>query len=180
VLAAPTNGRYASEQQLVPLARRARLARTNAEATVARSLSEPQTTRIDAEESQAGLGALRRLSQAAHVLRLEAEEARPPSPSPALASLATDIDRLLAVVEANWRGAPGPGASTLPDLRASYLAFEHSGLADDLEHAVLLAELDEIVDAANGLAAIVGIDAIDKPETPPRRRHSSTTWFLRH
>ena len=36
-----------------PLARRARLARTNAEAAAARSLSEPETRRIDAEHTRA-------------------------------------------------------------------------------------------------------------------------------
>ena len=56
------------------LARRARLARTQAEATVRRSLSEPETRHIDARQSQAALGGLRRLVSAAHVLRLDAQE----------------------------------------------------------------------------------------------------------
>jgi hypothetical protein len=149
------------------LARRTRLARTTAEATVAQSLSEPATRRIDADQSQGALAAMRRLIQAAHVLRLEAQEGRHHALLPALRPLASDLNDLLAVVDARLQD---PGESTreaVPDLRASYLEFERS-LPRDSESAALLAELDEIVDAANGLAALVGLDPADRnPEPGP-------------
>jgi uncharacterized membrane protein YccC len=158
VLAVLIEGRRADEQEMRPLARRSRLARTNAEATVARSLSEPQTRRIDAAESQGTLGAMRRLIQASHVLRLDAQEQRGRSPHPALAPLAADIDSQLQIVQTRLGTGSHdhPQTPPLPDLRASYTAFERAS-SHDRNSVALLAELDEMVDAANGLAALVGL-----------------------
>ena len=160
VLATVVDGRRAQEQELRPLARRARLARTNAEAAVARSLSEPQTRRIDAEESQGTLGATRRLTEAAHVLRLDVQDWGERSALPALAPLAADIDRLLQIVDTALRDGRRSLPSRLPDLRAGFAAFERT-CPQDPESLALLTELDEIVDAANGLAALVGPDPAD-------------------
>jgi uncharacterized membrane protein YccC len=162
VLGAVTRGEQADEPEMRTLARRARLARTTAEATVARSLSEPSTRRIDADLSQEALGAMRRLIQAAHVLRLDAQEDRHRRPLPGLGALRSDIDDLLATVQATLRARPErvADAPSLPDLRAGYLAFEHDS-RQDREARALLAELDEIVDAANGLAVVSGLDAVD-------------------
>ena len=159
VLAALAQGRRAREQEMRPLARRVRQQRTNAEATVARSLSEPHTRRIDAEQSQGALAAMRRLVQGAHVLRLDAQDDRDRRPLPTLDKLAADLDDQLAGVGAALADhhAGPPPAATLPDLRASYGAFERDA-PDDREGAALLAQLDELVDAANGLAEITGVD----------------------
>jgi len=155
ILDALVRGCRADDTVMPGLSRRARVARTNAQSTVARSLSEPQTRRIDADQSQGALAALRRLVQAAHVLRLDAQEDRPRPPLPGLTPLAHDLDAALGTVEASLRArpeAPSP-AAPLPDLRARYLEFEptvpdeYAGDPDEL-----LAELDEIVDATNGLA----------------------------
>lgn len=144
------------------LARNARLARTNAEATVARSLAEPATRRIDAEDSQRALATLRRLVQAAHVLRLDAQEERQRPPLPELKPLAADIDWQLRTIDTTLTDAPEarPGPPSLPDLRASYSALEHR-CSQERDHAALLAELDEIVDAANSLAELAGLDPVD-------------------
>jgi uncharacterized membrane protein YccC len=165
VLAAVIDGRRGDEGEMRRLARRTRLARTTAEATVAQSLSEPATRRIDAEQSQGALAAMRRLVQAAHVLRLEAQEGRHRSSRPALRNLADDINDLLLVVDARLQDSDEPQREALPDLRAGYLAFERS-CPRDSESAALLAELDEIVDAANGLAALVGLDPADREREP--------------
>jgi uncharacterized membrane protein YccC len=157
VLLAIRDGRRADEQQMRRLARQTRLARTAAEATVARSLSEPQTRRIDAQQSQGALAALRRVVQATHVLRLDAQEERERSPVPELAPLADDLDRQLGAVQDTL--ATGPSATAialLPDLRADYERVEHAEPALP-DGGVLVAELDEIVDAANGLAEIAGL-----------------------
>ena len=161
-LAAAIDGRRAVEQELRPLARRARLMRTEAEMTVARSLSEPATRRIDAALSQGTLAAMRRLIQAAHVLSLDVLEERDRLPLPSLAPMAADIDRQLALIADAVRAGPRhhPERSTLPDLRASYEAFERTS-PHDSEGAALLAELDEIVDATNGVAVLVGLDPFD-------------------
>lgn len=171
VLSAAAEGRRVRDEETRTLARRARLARTAAEATVARSLSEPSTRRIDATESQAALGALRRLVQAAHVVRLDTQEERARHPLPELAPLTTGIARLLELVAETLRGRPAepdPGlAAELPDLRALYGPVERAH-AGDPEALPLLAELDELVDAANGLAAAVGLEDVD--DARPGRR----------
>ncbi|HEX8959243.1 MAG TPA: FUSC family protein, partial [Solirubrobacterales bacterium] len=162
ILAALAAGRRARD--LGPLSRRARLARTSAEATVGRSLAEPVEHRIDPNLSQSVLAAARRLVLAAHVVRLDAEEERERAPLPELSALADGLERLLSTVEHRLRAdedgsaaAPGDAARPLPDLRAAYNAVaEHDGGHPEAE--ALLAELDEIVDAANGLAALVGLD----------------------
>jgi uncharacterized membrane protein YccC len=158
VLAALTSGRRGEETELRGLSRRARLARTNAEATVARSLTEPATRRIDAAQSEGALAASRRLIQAAHVLRLDVQETTPRQPLPGLEPLATGLDAVLANVGETLASQPDehPPAQELPDLRGRYLAFERA-TPSDVDAEGLLAELDEIVDAANGLAELVGL-----------------------
>ena len=63
------------------------------------------------------------------------------------------------------RSAPGrtarQHAPALPDLRASYAALERAA-PDDPDSAALLVEIDEIVDAANGLAALAGLESGDE------------------
>jgi hypothetical protein len=131
---------------------------------VARSLSEPATRRIDAEQSQGLLAAMRRLVQAGHVLRLEVQDERPRGPLPGLAPLAADLDALLTRVEAPLRARPDeaepPAAADLPDLRGRYLAFAQSA-PDDVRAEGVLDELDEMVDAANSLSVLVGLEPTD-------------------
>jgi uncharacterized membrane protein YccC len=161
ILAGMTDGRPADEAQMLGLSRQLRLARTGAESTVARSLTEPATRRIDAAQSQGTLSAMRRLAQAGHVLRLGAQEAHARSSLPALAPLAAGIDAALTSVEVALRpGAnehPPARARPLPDLRARYREFERSA-PGELDREGVLDELDEVVDATNGLAALVGLD----------------------
>jgi uncharacterized membrane protein YccC len=167
VLSAVAEGRRPGDERMLTLTRRVRLAGTTAEAAVARSLSEPTTRRIDATQSQGALGATLRLIQAAHVLRLDAQDERERRPWPGLAPIRSGIGDLLTTVETSLRSRPQqvPAPGPLPDIRALYLEFEH-GAADDPEAPALLAELDEMVDAANGLAVMSGLDAIDEDPSP--------------
>jgi uncharacterized membrane protein YccC len=152
VLRAHTVGTRPPSDEIRLISRRLRLARVNAESTVARSLSEPAGRRIDHERAQGTLATVLRLTQATHVLRLEAQEHEPPPPSPRLAGLAGSLDALLTTVGDALRSGTRPAARTLPDLRADYDAL----VADDgVAGPDLAAELDELVDAANGLGAIV-------------------------
>jgi uncharacterized membrane protein YccC len=177
VLTALVDGQRAREQQMTRLSRRARLTRTNAEATVARSLSEPATRRIDATRSQAVLGAMRRLIQAAHVLRLDAQEERARRAMPELTPLKDGVDALLASVEATLRPHPQGSRSptSLPDLRERYGGVRRSVRAED-QAADLLAGLDEMVDAANGVASAAGLESVDtggtSDEEPERHRQA--------
>lgn len=162
VLGFVISGRQGSERQLRSLARRARLARTNAEATVGQSLSEPASRRIDRERTQESLGAMRRLVQAVHLLRLDVQEDHHRRPFPELAPLAADFDAMLRSVGAVIDGDRRHDGPAIPDLRSAYIEFERrSRYHDDRERAALLSELDEIVDSANGLAALSGLDPMD-------------------
>jgi uncharacterized membrane protein YccC len=146
--------------ELGPLARRARLAYTTAGETVARSLAEPAARRIDAEQSQGILAAERRLVSVIHVLRtLVPEDTR--DPVPALAPFECDVDHALELVEGALRDGralvpkdSSDGARALPDLRGSYARMSAERDLDG-EGALLLRELDEMVDAVNSLAALV-------------------------
>lgn len=162
IFGALITGRRAAESQMRGLSRRARLTRTSAEATVARSLSEPATRRIDAEQTQGMLAVMRRLTQAEHVLRLEVQDERPREPLPGLEPLAAGIHELLSSVEVVLRVRPEePGAvptRPLPDLRARYRAFTRNA-PEAVGHEGLIAELDEIVDAANSLASVAGLES---------------------
>ncbi|MGH2874605.1 MAG: hypothetical protein ACRDL5_19360, partial [Solirubrobacteraceae bacterium] len=147
-----------------PLARAARLARTRAEPAVARSLTEPATRRIDADISAATLDATRRMVQSVHVLRLDAADLDAKLPRRELEPFAGALDQLLSIVERALRaradGTLERPTRSLPDVRGAYLTLsgEHGQ-----ESSPLLGDLDELVDAANGLAAATGleIDAAD-------------------
>src|SRR6185437_6609086 len=160
VLTAAEEGRQPGDQRMRALARRARLARTTAESTVARSLSEPSTRRIDVSQSQRALAAMRRLVQAAHVLRLDAQDERDRQPLPGLEPLRAGINELLGDVDASFRARPqrAPEPQELPDIRARYRVFQRAS-RDDMDALALSAQLDKIVDAANGLAAAAGLES---------------------
>jgi hypothetical protein len=145
--------------------------RTSAEATVARSLSEPATRRIDAEQSQGALAATRRLVQAAHVLRLDVQEDRDRRPLPAVVPLAGDLDAMLQIVDGAFRARTDehPPSSPLPDLRARYSALARSAPGDPDSEA-LLAELDEVVDAANGLVSLTELGPGHDEDAVPAER----------
>ncbi len=183
VLTALIEGRGAPEQQMTRLSRQARLARTNAESVIARSLSEPATRRIDADRSQAVLGAMRRLIQVAHVLRLDAQDERAWRALPELEPIRRAMDELLASVEMTFRLRPEEpaGSEPLPDLREHYVEI-HRALRAEAPARELLAELDEMVDAANGLAAAAGLESVDTgapaPDEPERPQRAPA-WLAR-
>ncbi len=152
VLGAYIAGARPPSDEIRLVSRRLRLTRVNAESTVARSLSEPPSRRVDPERAQGALATLLRLTQTAHVLRLEAQEHQPPTPTPRLAGLAASLDALLAIAQDALRSGARPPAQSLPDLRADYEALVKG---DGAPGPDLAAELDELVDAANSLAAIV-------------------------
>ncbi|MGH2859011.1 MAG: FUSC family protein [Solirubrobacteraceae bacterium] len=159
VLRAAVDGSRPPDAELRALARRARQQRIVAGATVARSLSEPSTRRIDADASERALGTMRRLIEAVHVLRLDAQEDREREPLPSLEPLRSDLRTLLATAEQSLRAgahADGSAPADLPDLRADHGAFAR-GCAQRPEATALLDSLDEIVDAANGLAVAAGL-----------------------
>jgi hypothetical protein len=114
---------------------------------------------------------MRRLVQAAHVLRLDAQDEREHRVQPRLRPLQDGIDEVLEEVETSLRARPQqePVSRELPDIRARFEALQRE--ADDDDDALaLLAELDEIVDAANGLAAAAGLESAEGDEAEPGPR----------
>jgi Fusaric acid resistance protein-like len=179
VLTAIREGVRAREDDLRPLARRARLARTQAEAVVSRSQTEPATRQIDARQSQAVLGALRRLMQSAHVLRLDVQEKRRRRARPEIEPFQLALNQLLQMVEERLRALPAenPAAAPLPDLRGAFRKAQRAW-GDDPDTRALTTELDEIVDAANGLAAAAGLRP-DELEPEPAPAPETTEHPLR-
>jgi uncharacterized membrane protein YccC len=165
VLGAAADGHRPGDQRMRTLARQARLDRTTAESTVARSLSEPSTRRIDASQSQRALAAMRRLVQAAHVLRLDVQDDREHRPHAQLEPLRAGIDELLGEVETSMRARPqeDPAPRDLPDIRRRYASLERAA-GHDPESQALLIQLDEMVDAANSLAAAAGLEGAEEDE----------------
>jgi hypothetical protein len=98
---------------------------------------------------------LRRLVQAAHVIRLELEERPERPPLPALRPLAQAIDETLAAI-GQTLAAGVPATSELPPLRALHHDLVAGDTGGELDR-VLVTELDEIVDAADTLAAQIGL-----------------------
>jgi uncharacterized membrane protein YccC len=177
VLAALAAGEPADENELRPLARDARLAWTNAQETVARSLGEPTARQIDPEISRGILAGLRRVVQAIAVVRVldpgrEGREGR--ARIPELEALARALDVGLAEI-ADVLG--GGVAGTFPPLRARHEALAGAAQRARAQRAraapgkqtgaappagvdfgdVLLGELDEIVDALNTVAELIGL-----------------------
>jgi uncharacterized membrane protein YccC len=164
ILNTVVNGQTPDQQQLIPLARRARVTWTSAQATVARSLSEPARRRIDQGRSQAALGSLRRLSQSTHALRLDARDDPEHKPFPELAELAGDLDLALVRIGATAESDTGSGPPPIPDLRADYIKLERDSRShDEVDRIALLSELDEIVDAVDSLARLGGWEVVDAP-----------------
>jgi hypothetical protein len=134
------------------LARAARLARTRADADVARSLSEPPSRRIDARVGPGVLSEMQRLVHAIHVLRLEAQEDSEREPLPRLAPLARAVDVQLAAVARALLTDELQLSSEHVDLRAIGERFAENASPQERR---LFGVLDELVDAANSIAELV-------------------------
>ena len=136
------------EQSTRALARRLRLARSNCEATIARSLGEPRARQVDAQLASGALAALRRCSLATHVLRTSLELEHP---VPELAPLADALVCALGAVAAALEGGVAPGPSTLRGLHGDMTR----ALAARPGNEILIVETDELVDAIDTIAVLL-------------------------
>jgi uncharacterized membrane protein YccC len=132
--------------------REARLARTRADSTVARSLSEPAAHRIDARVGTGVLDEMLRLVHAIHALRLEAQDDPHREPQPALAPFARALDAQLGAISRALLSDELQLSSEYVDLRA--LADRYTEEAGET-HTELSAVLDEIADATNAIDELV-------------------------
>jgi len=155
----------ASSDSLSSQGRAVRLARTNTEAALARSLSDPSRRRLDAPANAEILAALRRLAIAAHTLRLR----RPTQNKPWLPTYHRELTELVDALDIELNGI-----STR--LQFGRIAHHHEALRDrhraivaavtrvgslaaiegiDATTALILAETDEMVDAVNTLNSVL-------------------------
>lgn len=151
VLDCIVTGTEPTDARLRPLARRARIAWSNADAVITVARTEPPRRLGDAGmRAIAALAGLRRLVYAAHTLRLETAEVPDRQPQPAWAPFRNGLDRALAMIAARLRdGAVAP----VPPLRVLYRDACQASRLDE----ALLGPLDEIVDATDTVAASIGL-----------------------
>jgi hypothetical protein len=166
VLAAATSADSINRSSLQERARRARRERANAEEAVGRSLADPVAHRIDPAVSSGVLAAMRRFVFAAHSLRAEIESGQLDRPMPELAPLARALDEAASSI-ASALGEPGT-TPTLPPLRSL-----HDALAGAVEGrggaGATLAATDEMVDALDTAASVIGERPAAATGTPGRR-----------
>ena len=142
-------GRY-DAAALATRRRAARLARTNAEASVATSLAEPSARRIDGDVAAGILAGLRRLDGGALVLEAHLEDRRARRSRPVVAALAADVDTVLGdIAEAVRADRPPPPP---PPLRADQAALA----AAEGEADLVTQETDRMVDGVDTLGHLLG------------------------
>jgi uncharacterized membrane protein YccC len=146
------------------LARSARVAWGQAEAAVGRSLDEPKQHRIDAEFANGALAASRRVIQALHSLRLEAQRGVTVEPFEALHALAHVFAERLDLVARVLDGDADPeGLGPSRALRQEFAPVAATLERNEAPRAIAL-QLDEIVDAINTLSGVVasgGVRSVD-------------------
>ncbi len=153
----------------------ARLARSNAEASVARWMSEPtghgpeSPSAVNAEKAQGILAAVRRYVWAALALHGQLPGAGPLRPD--LDLLGAQVEEALAAVAAALRAGSAPTRS-FPSLRATQVAFathlmratrDGGGPETTHDDMVLLSETDQMVNAVDTLAHLVGVHPQSSP-----------------
>jgi uncharacterized membrane protein YccC len=165
----------ASPAALSALSRGVRLARTNSEAALDRSLADPGARQLDPQTSARLLAALRRISITAHTMRLrrpdDASTLRTTS-GRELAAFTKSVDIELAGAAARLRfGRVTRRHEPLRDrhralLTSVMLATSATGHTDPAA-ALVVAETDELVDATNSLNAVLDADApaVGRPAT---------------
>jgi uncharacterized membrane protein YccC len=150
----------------------ARLARSNAEASIARLAGEPGV-------SEAQLTALHKILATSHrlihaVMSLEAglASSAPTPPRDAFRKLTNDIDATLYYLTASLRGS-SIERGHLPDLREDHHALLQSGDASIGRYALVNVETDRIVNSLNTLAEFILASAgqpLAYSSTPPSDR----------
>ncbi len=151
ILADLVGGRRTADERVRLLARRARLAYSDADAAVTLTQSEP-VRGLDPGAAASILAGLRRLVQAIHALRIEGRTLAPARPIPALAPLAESFDEALALLAQELRtdapaAAPPPLRRRLRDVLPTL---------DTTLRPALETLLDELVDATNTTLTAAG------------------------
>ncbi len=141
-----------SPADVLAASKAARLAWSNAEGAIGRSVSEPRTTTAEASRDRSLLAAALRILRATHALRVEAESGTTAASDEQVGSLAAELEAALTALAA---AEAGQTASVDPELRASY-----NEAADRLSAAgapeTIGLHLDELVNAIDTAAFVAG------------------------
>jgi uncharacterized membrane protein YccC len=132
----------------------ARLARSNAEASVARFSTEPGASTQAVALVQSMLASSHRLVHAIMALEAGLAQSRPVAARPAFIALAYNIEVTLHSLAGALRGS-SLTREMLPDLRDSHHALVHSGDALIERHALVNVETDRITNSLNTLTGQV-------------------------
>jgi uncharacterized membrane protein YccC len=146
-----------SPEDLRALGRTARLAYTDAQSAVGRSLAEPRARRIDPEVSRGILAALRRLIRAAHSLRTEMVEG---ADIHGMEDFADAVDHSLSTVEDGM--ADAMRVLRLLPLRSIFHQIDPAGAGSSVPLPVAI-QLDEVVNAIDTVAVLMGASDPDAP-----------------
>ena len=120
VLDCVVSGRTPDDEQLRPLARKARIAWSNADAVITLARKEPRERLGDpGRRAIAALGGLRRLVYAGHTVRLETASDTERSPHPAWMPFRSGLDRELSVIAAVLRASRSLAAAAAGPVRRS-------------------------------------------------------------
>jgi uncharacterized membrane protein YccC len=150
-------GRKVSADTLMQDARATRLAWSVAEATVGRSLEEPRAHRIDARIGNSVLSTARRIVQATHSLRLDANRGLAEDVQPRLDALIGALGDTLESIAKRLTDLEGPRFALQRTLRELYEPLPDLLAADESPSVVAL-QLDELVDAIDTLEAVLDDD----------------------
>jgi hypothetical protein len=133
-------------------ARRTRIAASNAEAAVTRSLAEPEAHRIDADRALMVLEGFRRVSETLHAVRMDLRARLVHVPVPEASQLDTVVDAAMASITA----ALGSGATIGAEPN---LALVRARLARDIDERATLVQTDQLLEALDALAHVLRNDA---------------------
>ncbi len=133
----------------------ARLARSNAEASVARSLQEPEPHRIDASLAYGLLAASDRMIQ--HMLALEAYLIDNPKQNacPAITPFARCVDDALRILATSIQQEQP--VTTLPDLEEAMQTLKHTGKLNNRTSQEECANLSTVITEAKGITRNIHI-----------------------
>lgn len=146
----------------------ARLARSNAEASVDRVSSEPGASKQEANLLAAMLASSHRFVHAAMTLEAALARGRPAPAREAFQTFTHDVELTLHSLAAALLGSP-VSREDLPDLREDHRALAHSGDSGVQRYALVNVEADRIVNSVNTLAEQVLRFSV--PGQSPWRQH---------
>jgi uncharacterized membrane protein YccC len=154
VLATVAGDEAQDEGRQARLARQVRLGMAAAQDAYSRAEAEPRGRTFRSETGRGLVAGLTRVVLATHALRADLRNHLPAEPVPEVTKLASGLDDALRQVGEAFAVGGGPPID-LPPLREEHHALV-AAVADRADAGGLLAETDELVDAVDTVAGLLG------------------------